>query len=99
MSATPEEKVKAAVKRWLKARGIWWYMPSQNGRGVVGIPDFICCWDGKFLAIETKAPGKRTNTTANQDMRIHEIQSAKGWAVVVDDVRQLDELFAEVCHG
>ena len=95
MAQTPEGRVKDAVKKWLKARGAWYYMPVQNGMGVVGIPDFICCWNGKFLAIETKAPGKRANVSANQANRIKEIQSARGWAVVVDDVSQLDEFFKE----
>lgn len=89
---TPEGKVKAAVKRLLKDRGIFWYCPVQNGMGVVGIPDFICCWNGRFLAIETKAPGKRANTSANQDARIAEIRQANGTAVVIDDVEQLKEI-------
>lgn len=92
MATTPEGKVKDAVKKWLKARGVWYYMPIKGvAFGVNGIPDFICCWNGKFLAIETKAPGKRNQTTANQDARIEEIRAAKGWALVVDDVKQLDE--------
>lgn len=95
MAGTPEGKVKGAVKKLLKERGIWWYCPVQNGMGVVGIPDFICCWGGKFLAIETKAPGKRNNTTPNQDNRIAEILAAGGVAVVVDDIEQLKEIF----HG
>lgn len=96
MAMTPEGKVKKDVKAWLKARGIWFYMPVQNGMGVVGIPDLICCWDGKFLAIETKAPGKRSQTTANQEARIDEIRAAKGWAIVVDDVSQLDDFEKEI---
>jgi hypothetical protein len=96
MAMTPEGKVKKDVKAWLKARGIWFYMPVQNGMGVVGIPDLICCWGGKFLAIETKAPGKRSQTTANQEARIDEIRAARGWAIVVDDVSQLDELEKEI---
>lgn len=91
MTMTPEGRVKAAVKKLLKERGIWFYMPVQNGMGVVGIPDFICCWEGAFLAIETKAPGKRTNLTPNQERRIYEIHKAKGAAIVVDDVKQLQE--------
>jgi hypothetical protein len=96
MAMTPEGKVKKDVKAWLKARGIWFYMPVQNGMGVVGIPDLICCWGGKFLAIETKAPGKRSQTTANQEARIDEIRAARGWAIVVDDVSQLDEFEKEI---
>ena len=89
MARTPEGRVKDAVKALLRERRIWYYMPVGNGMGVVGIPDFICCWDGKFLAIETKAPGKAGNTTPNQKRRIAEIQSANGLALVVDDVEQL----------
>lgn len=91
MAATPESKVKAAVKKVLQARGIWFFMPMQNGFGVVGIPDFICCWKGQFLAIETKAPGKRKDTTANQDRKLQEIQEHGGWSLVVDDATQLIE--------
>ena len=91
MGLTPEGQVKKAVKKWLTERGIWYYMPMQNGFGKVGIPDFLCCWNGHFFAIETKAPGRRNETTPNQDARIEEIRQAKGWAMVVDDVSQLDE--------
>ena len=90
--ATPEGKVKDAVKKWLRERGYWFYMPVQNGMGVVGIPDFICCCNGRFLAIETKAPGRRGNLSPNQKHRIEEIDAANGVTIVVDDVAQLDQL-------
>jgi hypothetical protein len=92
MAATPEKKVKDAVKKELKSRGIWYYMPVQNGMGVVGIPDLICCWHGRFLAIETKAPGKVGSVTPNQQRRIEEIRGAGGFAVVVDNVDMLKEV-------
>ena len=92
---TPEGRVKDKVKKLLKERGIWYFMPAANGFGRVGIPDFICCMDGKFLAIETKAPVKRDNTTANQENRINEIRAARGWALVVDDPQQLEEFLNE----
>lgn len=88
---TPEGRVKEHVKKVLKANNIWYFMPSANGYGKVGVPDFVCCWRGKFLAIETKAPGKRADTTANQKIQIEAIQRAEGWALVVDDVAQLTE--------
>ena len=86
---TPEGRVKQAVKKVLKDRGIWYFMPMQNGFGVVGIPDFVCCWNGRFLAIETKAPGKKSGTTPNQERRIQEIVEHGGNAFVIDDVAQL----------
>lgn len=92
MAQTPEAKVKAAVKAWLKARGIWFCMPMGTGYGNSGVPDFICCWNGRFLAIETKAPGKRSNTTVMQDNQIMGIHKANGMAIVIDDVEQLNQL-------
>lgn len=93
MATTPEGKVKAKVKEWLKARGIWYCMPIGTGMGSGGVPDFVCCWAGRFLAIETKAPGKRKNTTVLQDRQIAAIHAALGSAYVIDDVAQLDEIF------
>jgi len=95
MAQTPEGKVKDAIKKILNKNDIWYFMPAANGFGKVGVPDFICCWGGKFLAIEAKAKGKREYTTANQNIRIEEIRHADGWAIVVDDVKQLEEFIDE----
>lgn len=92
MARTPEGRVKDDIKAWLKARSIWFFMPAANGYGKSGVPDFVCCWAGQFLAIEAKAKGKRHSTSALQDDRIKEIHQAGGAAIVVDDVTQLDEL-------
>tara|TARA_B110000495_G_scaffold199881_1_gene214087 strand:+ start:529 stop:924 length:396 start_codon:yes stop_codon:yes gene_type:complete len=89
MAMTPEGKVKDACKKELKKRGIWFYMPVQNGMGVVGIPDIIGCWNGWFIAIETKAKGKKAGVTTNQAQRLKEIHAAKGLALVIDDVEEL----------
>lgn len=93
---TPEGKVKSAVKEFLKKNNVWYFMPQNFGMGVSGVPDFICAipeFNGKMLGIETKAPGKRGNTTALQDKQIAAIRAARGWAIVIDDVRQLEEFF------
>jgi len=88
---TKEGAVKAHVRKELIARGIWYYLPVSNGMGQHGIPDFICCVppNGKFLAIETKAPGKLRNVTALQERAIGNIRTAHGWALAIDDVSQL----------
>ena len=95
MAQTPEGRVKDAIKKVLNEYNIWYFMPSANGFGKVGVPDFICCWEGRFLGIEAKAKGKREQTTANQKLRIEEIHNAEGWALVVDDVQQLKEFLNE----
>ena len=105
---TPEGKVKQAVKKYLIAEGIWYYFPSQNGIGCVGIPDLICCRPitvtpdmvgktlGQFVAIETKAPGKKANTTANQKRNLKAIADHAGVAVVADCVDDVSAALAAV---
>ena len=89
---TPEGRVKRDVKRLLNAiDGAWYYMPVQNGMGVVGIPDFVACVRGRFVGIETKAPGRLKALTPNQKRRLAEIEAAGGLALVIDDVAKLRE--------
>jgi hypothetical protein len=90
---TPEGKVKKAVREYLKAKGVWYYQPIQNGMGQVGIPDFICCYRGMFIAIETKAPGNLKGVTPNQQRVIDAIKSHGGLAVVVDSLDSLTPVF------
>jgi len=87
-----ESTVKREVKNWLTACGAYYYMPVSNGLGRVGAPDFIVCIAGRFVGIETKAPGKRGNTTPNQEREIQWINRAGGFAFVVDNVKQLEVL-------
>lgn len=89
MSTTPEGKVKKQVREFLRKHDIWFYQPVQNGMGVVGIPDFICCWKGRFIAIETKAPGKMSQVTPNQQRVLDAIREHGGLALVVDSVDSL----------
>ena len=106
MALTPEGRVKRDIKALLISRGIWFFMPQNIGLGVSGVLDFICCIPltsagetGKLLAIEAKAFGKRNNTTTLQDKQIESIRTANGWAIVVDDVAQLEEFLKENCGG
>jgi hypothetical protein len=91
---TPEGRVKEAVRKYLRTKGVWFYQPVQNGMGQVGIPDFVCCYRGIFIAIETKAPGKLSGVTANQRRVLDQIKEHGGLALVVDDVAALEPVFA-----
>ncbi len=73
-------------------RDAYYYMPVSNGMGRVGAPDFIVCLRGRFIGIETKAPSKKNNVTANQKREIEWINRSGGYAIVVDDVSQLEPL-------
>lgn len=83
MATTPESKVKAKIKAILKQHNVYYVMPIGTGYGNSGVPDFLCCVNGHFLAIEAKA-GKGT-TTALQEKNLREIKEAGGTAAVINE--------------
>ena len=83
MSSTPEAKVKAAIKKILKEHGAWYAMPMGTGYGNSGVPDFLVCLNGEFLAIEAKA-GKGI-PTALQEKNLRDIKKAGGRTLVVNE--------------
>jgi Holliday junction resolvase len=88
MATTPEAKVKAKIKAILKAHNVYYAMPMGTGYGNSGVPDFLCCVNGKFLAIEAKA-GKGT-TTALQEKNIRQITESGGIALVINETNLSD---------
>lgn len=92
MATTPEGRVKAGIKKLLSQHGIFYYMPVNNGMGRVGAADFLCVYKGAFLAIEAKAPGKKSSLTPNQKNFLDEVMAHGGMAVVVDSVAELSSL-------
>lgn len=83
MAQTPEAKVKAKIKAILKAHNVYYAMPIGTGYGNSGVPDFLCCMHGYFVAIEAKA-GKGT-TTALQEKNLQQIRDSAGIALVINE--------------
>jgi hypothetical protein len=105
---TPEGKVKLQVKNLLKADGVFYYMPVQSGYGEHGVPDIIACVPvvvtpemvgrtiGVFAGVETKAPGKIKNTTANQKRMLGDISKCCGIAIVADSTDIVKEALSTI---
>jgi len=86
--ATPEGKVKDRIKKELKQLGAFIYMPVPSGFGVRGVPDFLACYQGLFIGIEAKAPGRRGQANAGlsklQVIKRKEILDAGGLYFTID---------------
>ena len=91
MAMTPEAAVKKQIRKILEEEGVYYAMPMGTGYGNSGVPDFLCCVAGKFVAIEAKA-GKG-KTTALQDANIERIGKAKGTALIINE-QNIDTLRA-----
>lgn len=81
MARTPEGKVKDKVVAILKEHGAYYFFPATGGYGRSGVPDIVCCYEGRFIAFECKA-GKNV-PTALQAREINAIQDAGGVAFVI----------------
>ena len=91
---TPEGRVKALIKGYLRGLAdCWFFMPATHGYGVNGVPDIVGCYKGVFFAIEVKAKGNLKGLTALQRMQIKAINDAHGWAIAADSLEPVVEMF------
>jgi hypothetical protein len=83
MAQTPEKKVKDKCVKLLKAHDVYYFFPATHGFGRSGVPDIICCVNGRFLAVECKAGGNKP--TALQEKEMADIRKQGGIAIVVNE--------------
>jgi hypothetical protein len=91
---TPEGKVKKAIKDFLNCLpNCWWFMPVSTGHGTHGVPDFVVCYKGVFVAIEAKRLGNLKGVTPLQEMQIRRINQSHGFAFATDNVEEVQRVF------
>ena len=83
MASTPEKKVKLAVSKLLKAKGVYHFYPVTGGYGSSGVPDIVACARGRFIGIECKAAAGRP--TALQEKNLIDIKNSGGLFFIVTD--------------
>ena len=85
------DEVKNKVKKILDEYGVYHFSPQTGGYGRSGIPDIICCADGKFIGIECKAGTNKP--TALQEKNLRDIELADGISMVVneDNIASVEE--------
>ena len=92
---TPEGRVKAEIKKWLTARGAYFFMPVQGGYGAAGL-DFYVCLTGFFVAVEAKRPGEEP--TPRQEIIMDAIRAAGGLAICAHSAKELEEKLGFTYH-
>lgn len=96
MAVTPEGKIKKLVNKMLDefvvdlaSPQLYRYWPVPSGFGESSL-DCIVCYYGVFMAIETKAPGKKP-TPRQQDCMMR-MRCAGGIVHVVDSPDDVEKL-------
>lgn len=92
---TPEGKIKAKLKKALDKAfpGHYRFMPVQTGYGAKTL-DFLLCIRGRFVAIETKAPGKQL--TPLQGSTVDAMVLSEGLVFIVDNEIMIEHVIAKL---
>lgn len=78
-----EQAIQSDILKYLKSVGA--YTIKVSAATKAGIPDIICCYKGRFIAIEVKRPEAKTNVSPLQVANITMIINAQGEALVAWD--------------
>ncbi len=82
-----ELSIRRAIVRAYRERGAW--VVVTTGISLVGCPDLLVCYGGRFLALEVKDPKGRV--TKIQRKVLQDIRDAGGTAAIV---RSVDDALA-----
>lgn len=85
-----ERDITAQIMDYLHVRGCY-PIKILGGLGMRrGTPDILACWQGRFLAIEVKAPSRRTSErgglSIEQWEHLERVKQAGGIALVAYDL-------------
>jgi len=86
-----EKEITNQIMRYLKTVPDCFFWKEHGGQyGTAGLPDIICCLNGRFVAFEVKTEtGKPTKL---QESTIRKIQAAKGEAFIVRGAGEVREI-------
>jgi hypothetical protein len=86
-----EKDITAAIQRYLKTVPCCFFWKEHGGQyGTAGLPDIICCYRGRFVAFEVKAPSGKPSKL--QEITIAKIKAAKGEAFIVRSVEEVKKI-------
>lgn len=93
-----EKAFEDKIKRFLKARGVYFVKFFANRMTKTGVPDILACVRGRWVAIEVKAANGRASPL--QLWNREEIRRAGGIAIVLyphqfDEFKELIRLIEE----
>ena len=90
-----ESVIVAAIIRYLKSvPGCFCWKEHGGMYGTAGIPDIICCIEGRFVGFEVK--NEKGKPTKLQEATIRKIKASGGIAMVVRSVDEVKVVIADL---
>lgn len=81
-----ESRLSRRIAHAVRERGGFVFKVHGGPTMMVGLPDLVICYRGRYIALETKMPEGKGPSPA-QRLRIHQIRRAGGLSYVVRSVR------------
>lgn len=81
--AQRESKLSRRIMEQLRLEGWFCFKVHGSEFMMAGLNDIICCAEGYFMALETKNPEDRDDTSRIQEFRHDQIREAGGFTAVV----------------
>ena len=94
MKMKSEQAIQSDILKYLKSVGA--YTIKVSAATKAGIPDIICCYKGRFIAIEVKRPETKNNVSPLQVANITMIINAQGEVLVAWDKDMVIEFINKV---
>lgn len=91
-----ESALQRDIRRYIRSLGGYAVKYHSSEFTERGIPDIICCYKGKFIAIETKRKGHKSEQTEYQQIHEQNIKKANGIYLLCDDINEVIQLLKDV---
>lgn len=84
-----EKGVENSIKEWLTSIGAYWVKHFANQFTRTGVPDLLCCVNGRFVGIEVKDPDGEP--TPLQLFNLKQIKKAGGVDILADNLKVVQD--------
>lgn len=93
-----EKNFEIRVKRYLDKNNAWYVKFFANAYTSSGIPDILCCLNGRFLGVEIKQEKGRPSEL--QEFHLQKINKSKGIGILLypsgfDDFKKIVDMICE----
>lgn len=84
-----EKAIETKIKAFLTSKNIYWFKVHGSAFMPPGIPDLVCCWNGRFLGIEIKRTGAKNEQSDAQKVHERNIKKAGGIYLLVESLEEV----------
>lgn len=90
-----EKKIEKEIKDYLFQKRVYHIKIHADSFMVPGIPDIICCYNGRFIGIEVKRPNNKKGQSDAQKIHEENIVKSGGIYILADSLNDVKEIINE----